>query len=121
MTDMNAILEIGHGSRASRPTQNTAWWRKARSLKMEIALAFGIVIALMLALGLTFYLSEQRSAEALDKLLNSDGRMANLALRSELAMVKAADQQSEFLLFVDQIGVAAAREQHLLPMRAHLS
>ena len=118
---MNATPDTGRGSPARHPFRNYARWRKARSLKIEIALAFGIVIALMLALGLTFYLSEQRSAQALDKLLHSDGRMANLALRSELAMARAADEQSELLLFVDQIGVAAAREQHLLPMQAHLS
>ncbi|HXE47680.1 MAG TPA: HAMP domain-containing protein, partial [Ramlibacter sp.] len=118
---MNAILEIGHGSRASRPTQNTAWWRKARSLKMEIALAFGVVIALMLALGLTFYLSDQRSAEALDKLLRTDGRMADLTLRSELALAKALDSESDYLLSADEIGTVAEREQHLLTMQAHLS
>jgi signal transduction histidine kinase len=117
---MNATLEIGRGLQASPPTQNVPWWRKARSLKIEIALAFGIVIALMLALGLTFYLSDRRSAEALDK-LNSDARMADLTLRGELAMAKAADYESDFLLSADTIGVTASREQHLLPMQAQVS
>ena len=118
---MNATPDIGRGSLASHPTQNTAWWRKARSLKIEIALAFGVVIALMLALGLTFYLSDRRSADALDKLLNSDARMAELTLRGELAMAKAADYESDFLLSADTIGVTASREQHLLPMQAQVS
>src|SRR6185369_14470539 len=121
MTDMNATLEIGHGSQASRPTQNTTWWRKARSLKIEIALAFGIVIALMLALGLTFHLSEQRSAQALDRLLRTDGRIADLTLRSELAMAKAVDAGIDYLMSADEIGGAAVRAQHLLTMQARLS
>jgi signal transduction histidine kinase len=96
------------------------WWRQARSLKVEIALAFGIVIALMLALGLTFHFNDQRSAAALDKLLSSDGRVADLSLRSELAMAKALDAESDFLLALDRIGLNEARERHLLPMQRQL-
>ena len=117
---MDATADIGHGSQASRPTQNIVWWRKTRSLKIEIALAFGVVIALMLALGLTFHLNDQRSAEALDRLLNSDARMADLTLRAELAMAKAADSEGEFLSSVGEIGATASREEHLLPLQAQL-
>lgn len=63
-----------------------SWGRRMRSLRVEIALGFGVVIVLMLALGASFYLSEQRSAAAIDKLLSSDNRMADLSLRSSLAM-----------------------------------
>jgi len=97
-----------------------AWWRKARSLKIEIALAFGVVIALMVTLGVVVDLSEQRSTVAIDKLLNSDGRMADLSLRSELALLKARGAESEFLLSVDRLGVAEARERYVSPMRTFL-
>ncbi|MFZ2853591.1 MAG: ATP-binding protein [Rhodocyclaceae bacterium] len=97
-----------------------AWWAKAYSLTVEIALAFGVLIALMLALGAAFYFSEQRSAFALDKLLKSDGRMADLSLRSALAMFKAGNAESDFLRAVDQIGVVEARERHVLQMQSHL-
>jgi HAMP domain-containing protein len=96
------------------------WWRKVRSLKIEIALAFGVVIALMVTLGVVVYLSEQRSTFAIDKLLNSDGRMADLSLRSELALLKARGAESEFLLSVDRLGVAEARERYVSPMGMHL-
>ncbi|MDR3409470.1 MAG: ATP-binding protein [Formivibrio sp.] len=96
------------------------WWRKTHSLKIEIALAFGVLIVLMLALGMAFHLSEQRSALALDKLLKTDARMADLSLRSELAMLKAGDSESDFLISVDQIGVTKARERYVLPMQNHL-
>jgi diguanylate cyclase (GGDEF)-like protein len=97
-----------------------SFWRKARSLKIEIALAFGVVIALMVTLGVVVDLSEQRSTVAIDKLLNSDGRMADLSLRSELALLKARGAESEFLLSVDRLGVAEARERYVSPMRIHL-
>ena len=96
------------------------WWRKARSLKIEIALAFGALIVLMFALGLAFYLSEQRSSGALDKLLKIDSRMADLSLRSAQAMLRAHGAESDFLLDVDRIGVSEARERHVLPMQSHL-
>jgi signal transduction histidine kinase len=118
---MNAVAKLGasHGP-AGQPLLGGPWWRQARSLKVEIALAFGIVIALMLALGLTFHLNDQRSAAALDKLLSSDGRVADLSLRSELAMAKALDAESDFLLALGRIGLNEARERHLLPMQRQL-
>ncbi|MBT2337220.1 EAL domain-containing protein [Variovorax paradoxus] len=87
---------------------------------MEIALGFGVVIALMLALAAASYLSEQRSAAAIDKLLNSDNRMADLSLRSSLAMYKARDAENELLLSADRLGVAQASERSLPAMQNHL-
>ena len=87
--------------------------RRTRSLRVEIALGFGVVIVLMLALGASFYLSEQRSAAAIDKLLSSDNRMADLSLRSSLAMYKARDAENELLLSADRLGVAQASERSL--------
>jgi PAS domain S-box-containing protein len=113
-TQLGAHPGAGHFS-ASLP-----WWRKARSLKIEIALAFGVVIALMLALGFAFYLGDQRSAFAIDKLLNSDGRMADLSLRSAQAMLKARVAESDFLLSVDRLGADEARERYVSPMQSHL-
>ncbi|KQU89726.1 diguanylate cyclase [Variovorax sp. Root318D1] len=74
----------------------------------------------MLALGVAFYLSEQRSSAAIDKLLNSDSRMAELSLRSSLAMYKARDAENELLLSVDRLGVAEASARSLPAMRNHL-
>jgi len=107
-------------SESAAPAERAPWWRQARSLKIEIAFAFGVVIALMLALGGAFYLSEQRSAFALDKLLKSDGRMADLSLRSALAMLKAGDAESEFRTSVERIGLKEARERYVAPMQSHL-
>lgn len=104
------------------------WWGRSLSLRAEIALGFGVVIALMLALGVAFYLSEQRSEVAIEKLLNSDNRMADLSLRSSLAMYKARDAENELLLSADRLGVgqASARslpamQNHLLDMREYLA
>ncbi|CAN7704581.1 EAL domain-containing protein [Variovorax paradoxus] len=94
--------------------------RRTRSLRVEIALGFGVVIVLMLALGASFYLSEQRSAAAIDKLLSSDNRMADLSLRSSLAMYKARDAENELLLSADRLGVAQASERSLPAMQNHL-
>jgi diguanylate cyclase (GGDEF)-like protein len=105
-----------------------AWWRGTRSLRAEIALGFGVVIALMLALGAAFHLGEQRSADAIDKLLDSDNRMADLSLRSSLAMYKAREAENELLLSTARLGAAEARarflpdmQTQLLDMRAHLA
>ena len=95
-------------------------WRWAHSLAVEIALAFGVVIALMLVLGAAFYLSEQRSTTTFDKLLKIDGRMADLSLRSGLAMLKARGSESDFLLSLHRLGAAEARERHVAPMQSHL-
>jgi hypothetical protein len=97
-----------------------ALWRRSHSLRAEIALGFGVVVALMLALGVAFHLGEQRSAVALEKLLDSDNRMADLSLRSLLAMYKARGAERELLLSVDQIGMAQASAQFVPAMKNHL-
>ena len=74
----------------------------------------------MLALGLAFYLSDQRSAFAIDKLLNSDNRMADLSLRSALAMYKARDAENEFMLSADRLGVVDSSARSLPQMQSHL-
>jgi signal transduction histidine kinase len=100
--------------------ENRSWWPKARSLKIEVALAFGVLIVLMFALEVAFYLSDQRSASALDRLLKTDSRMADLSLRSAQAMLRAHVAESDFVLSVERLGVAEARERYVLPMQSHL-
>ena len=119
MSDLAKNEPAGNVERSRLPAIS-AWWHQTRSLKIEIALAFGVVIALMVALGVVVDLSEQRSEVAIDKLLNSDGRMADLSLRSELALLKARGAESDFLLSVDQLGLAEARERYVSPMRTYL-
>lgn len=100
--------------------ENRSWWRKVRSLKIEIALAFGALIMLMFALGVAYYLSDRRSVRALDQLLKTDSRMADLSLRSSQAMLRAHVAESNFVLSVDRLGMAEARERYVLPMQSHL-
>ncbi|MGJ7489399.1 putative bifunctional diguanylate cyclase/phosphodiesterase [Variovorax sp. ZT4R33] len=107
-------------SQLSKFSIDFSWWRRSRSLRVEIALGFGVVIALMLALGVAFYLSDQRSSTAIDKLLNSDNRMADLSLRSSLAMYKARDAENELLRSVDRLGVSEASARFLPAMQNHL-
>lgn len=88
------------------------WWRQAQSLKLELALGFGVVIALTLVLGVVAYLSEQRSVSAVKKLLTIDNRMTDLSLRSAQAMLKARHAESSLLLAADELGIAAASERY---------
>lgn len=94
--------------------------KRSLSLRSEIAIGFGVVISLMLALGVAFYLSEQRSSAAIDKLLNSDNRMADLSLRSSLAMYKAREAENELLLSANRLGVAEASARFLPAMQNQL-
>ncbi|MDR6891015.1 MULTISPECIES: putative bifunctional diguanylate cyclase/phosphodiesterase, partial [Variovorax] len=94
--------------------------RRSPSLRAEIALGFGVVIALMLALGIAFHLGEQRSATAIEKLLDRDNRMVELSLRSSLAMYKARDAERDLLLSMEQLGMAQASAQLLPALRSHL-
>src|SRR5213078_1819960 len=107
---------------AGAALRSDRWWRgHGRSLKLEIVLAFGVFIALMLGLGAAFHLSEQRSVAAIDKLLNSDGRMADLSLRGALAMQKARATESDFLRSVETLGAVEARERLASALQTHLA
>lgn len=117
---MNASAEGTGADGLAAPHPARAWWRNAHSLKVEIALGFGLVIALMLALGIGFYLSEQRSVAVVNKLLKSDVRMADLSLRSANAMLRARHAESDFVLSAERIGVIDARERYMLVMQSNL-
>src|SRR5688572_21704248 len=119
-SDASHQRRSGSRPRSSAFLSGLPLWKRSLSLRSEIAIGFGIVISLMLALGVAFYLSEQRSSAAIDKLLNSDNRMADLSLRSSLAMYKARDAENELLLSADRLGVAQASERSLPAMQNHL-
>ncbi|CAM3368493.1 sensor histidine kinase [Polaromonas hydrogenivorans] len=111
-----------------KASSNMAWLRRSPSLKLELALGFGVVIALTLVLGVAAYLSEERSVLAVNKLLTIDNRMADLSLRSAQAMHKARRAESDLLLSLDELGLAAASERYeplvqssLIDMREYLT
>jgi nitrate/nitrite-specific signal transduction histidine kinase len=93
---------------------------KKRSLQFELAFSFGVVIALVLALGLAFYFSSQRSAAVIDKTLTSGNSMADLSLRSAVEMYKTRAAEGAVLRSVDPLGAGLATEQTLPRMQAHL-
>jgi signal transduction histidine kinase len=102
--------------------------RQSPSLKLELALGFGVVIALTLVLGMAAYLSEERSVLAVNKLLTIDNRMADLSLRAAQAMHKARRAESDMLLSMEALGVDAASERYeplvqssLIDMREYLT
>lgn len=106
---------------AGAALRSDRWWRgHGRSLKLETGLAFGAVIALMIGLGAAFHLSEQRSVAAIDRLLNTDGRMADLSLRGALAMQKARGAESDFLRSVETLGVVEGRQRLASALQTHL-
>lgn len=119
-SELSLLQPTGVQPDAGPAAVNRRRWGRRRSLKIEIAFSFGVVIALIFALGVAFYLSERRSASALDKLLNTDSRMADLSLRSAQAILKAHAAEDDFMLSVDQLGVADARERYVWPMQSHL-
>ena len=119
MTQAAHILD-GARLEAGGSSMRHLWWRQAHSLKIEIALGFGVVIALMIVLGASFHLSAQRSVFAINKLLKGDARMADLSLRSAQEMLKARRAESNFLLSVDRLGVAEARERYISLMQSSL-
>ncbi|WP_232834284.1 ATP-binding protein, partial [Rhodoferax ferrireducens] len=95
-----------------KASSNMSWLQRSPSLKLELALGFGVVIALVLVLGVAAYLSQERSVFAINKLLTVDNRTADLSLRSALAMHKARRAESDLLYSMDDLEVAPARERY---------
>jgi diguanylate cyclase (GGDEF)-like protein/PAS domain S-box-containing protein len=96
------------------------WGRRARSLTTLLSLGFGAVIALSLVLGVTSFVSGERSVGLVDNLLKRDKRVAELTLRSSQAMLKARRAESDFLILVGEIGPDAARERYALLVHSNL-
>lgn len=103
-----------------KPSANLSWLRQSSSLKLELAIGFGVLIVLTLVLGVASYLSERRSVLAVNKLLTIDNRMADLSLRAAQAMLKARRVESDLLLSQDELGMAAASERFVPMVLANL-
>ncbi|MDR6891038.1 MULTISPECIES: putative bifunctional diguanylate cyclase/phosphodiesterase, partial [Variovorax] len=93
---------------------------KSRSLQFELVFSFGVVVTLVVALGLAFYVSLQRSAAGIAKSSVSENSMANLSLRSSLEMYKTRAAESDVLRSVGPLGTGLATERALSKMQAHL-
>src|SRR5438876_7931677 len=96
-------------------------WFHGRSLRAELAIGFVAVIALTLIVGAVSLLAQYRSVRAVDELLTVDGRLAELSVRSNVAMLKARRAEKDFLLFQSEFGFNEARSRYTTLFRTSLA
>src|SRR5438552_3911964 len=96
-------------------------WIYCRSLRAQLAIGFVAVIALTLIVGAISLLAQYRSVRAVDELLTVDGRLAELTVRSNVAMLKARRAEKDFLLFQSEFGFSEARSRYTTLLRTSLA
>ena len=91
------------------------------SLRAELATGFAAVIALTLVVGFVSLFAQNRAIEAVNKLVAVDGRIADLSLRSNVAMLKARRAEKDFLIFQKEFGFEEARSRYTTLLRTNLA
>jgi diguanylate cyclase (GGDEF)-like protein/PAS domain S-box-containing protein len=86
-------------------------------MRAELAIALAAIVVLTLLVAFVALLSQSRSVDAVDQLLSVDGRMAELSLRSNVAMLKARRAEKDFLLFRNDFGFLEARSRYATLLR----
>jgi HAMP domain-containing protein len=99
----------------------TFLWSDRFSLRAQLAVGFVLVIALTLTVGFVALLGQGRSVSAVDKLLAVDGRIAELSMKSNAAMLKARRAEKDFLLFQSEFGFNEARSRYATLLRINLA
>jgi len=97
-----------------------AFYRRL-SLRAELAIGFIAVLALTLVVGLVSLLAQYRSVQAVNKLVAVDGRIADLTLASNVAMLKARRAEKDFLIFQNEFGFEEARSRYTTLLRTNLA
>ena len=91
------------------------------SLRALLATGFAAVIVLTLVVGVVSLFAQHRSIEAVDKLVAVVGRIADLSLRSNVAMLKARRAEKDFLIFQSEFGFEEARSRYTTLLRTSLA
>src|SRR5437016_1113747 len=91
------------------------------SLRALLATGFAAVIVLTLVVGVVSLFAQNRSIEAVNKLVAVVGRIADLSLRSNVAMLKARRAEKDFLIFQSEFGFEEARSRYTTLLRTSLA
>ncbi|MDO8786624.1 MAG: EAL domain-containing protein [Sulfuritalea sp.] len=104
----------------SRTKSATAWYRRL-SLRAELATGFIAVLALTLVVGFVSLFAQNHSIEAVDKLVVVVGRIDDLSLSSNVAMLKARRAEKDFLIFRNEFGFSEARSRYVTVLRTNIA
>ena len=103
-------------------TRNSAVAKYRRlSLRAELATGFAAVIVLTLVVGFVSLFAQNRSIEAVNRLVAVVGRIADLSLRSNVAMLKARRSEKDFLIFQNEFGFEEARSRYTTLLRTNVA
>src|SRR6202171_436953 len=91
------------------------------SLRAELATGFAAVIVLTLVVGFVSLFAQNRSIEAVNKLVGVVRRIADLSLRSDVAMLKARRAEKDFLIFQNEFGFEEARSRYVTLLRTNVA
>src|ERR1700682_911754 len=91
------------------------------SLRAELASGFIAVIVLTLVVGFVSLFAQNRSIEAVNRLVAVDGRIAELSMRSNVAMLKARRAEKDFLIFQNEFGFAEAGSRYTTLLRTSIA
>lgn len=85
------------------------------SLRVELLGAFAVVVGLAFAVAAASLRSHEFSDQAATKLIEVDGRIAELCARSSAALDRARRAERDFLMYRNALGVAEAKARYVTP------
>ena len=106
---------------AQSPGDNAITGYRRLSLRAELATGFAAVIVLTLVVGFVSLFAQNRAIEAVNKLVAVVGRIADLSLRSNVAMLKARRAEKDFLIFQSEFGFDEARSRYATLLRTNVA
>ncbi len=113
------LAERQAGAQSIRDNAITGYRRL--SLRAELATGFAAVIVLTLVVGFVSLFAQNRSIEAVNKLVAVVGRIADLSVRSNVAMLKARRAEKDFLIFQSDFGFEEARSRYTTLLRTNVA
>lgn len=96
-------------------------WYDRLSLRVKLATGLAILIGLALVVGASSVVTGGMSRAAVDHMLEQDGQIAQLSLRSVGAMLKARRYEKDFLLNYRDIGFEKADSLYATLVRVNLT
>ncbi|MDO8706345.1 MAG: EAL domain-containing protein [Sulfuricaulis sp.] len=98
-----------------------AWLNGLRSLIATPMASFIVVIGLTAVVGVVALLSQDQSVTAVNRLIEIDGRIGDLSLKSSMALVSARRAERDFFLDRNRSGSQEALSRYVRQVKTHVA
>src|SRR3989344_9227253 len=105
----------------SRVNKLHPWLTGLRQLIATPMASFIVVIGLTVVVGVVALISQDQSVTAVNRLIEIDGRIGDLSLKSSMALISARRAERDFFLYRNRSDSKEASSRYVMQVKTHVA